>query len=282
MNRSIPMLPDGLVFHQHYLEDTNMHREYPINATAAIYFSLMDGKRNLGDISKIIAQKYQQDDTSVTRDLEILSVQLEKHHVLNLRTSWKDWFFVFLISIRHFLLPHISIWRHEPPQTTSYTKILSWICCIVAKAFLPIMAILYILFAFLGAALNMFWIFTGIYVAVYLSIILSIATHEAGHLAYVRWQKGSNCGFVATRGPLVYVVCPKLKDKKSTIIASLIGPISPIIIALLLAVYHFVYGSWIDWFFILIFGIHILQFIFPNQDIRNVIGALREQKSLVS
>lgn len=282
MNRSIPMMPDGLVLHPSHLEDMNMGCDYPINKTAAMYFSLIDGKKNLNDISRIIAQKYNQNHENVLQDLKKLSIQLEKHHILNMKMSWRDRILILLISIRHFILPHIAIWRHNPPETKSYAKILLWTCFVISKAFLPVLLIFCVVFTLLGFALGMFWVFTVIYGVIYLSMILSIATHEASHLAYVRWCKGANYGFMVTRGPLAYVVCPKLDDKKSNIMASLIGPGTPVMIAIVVTIFHFLYGSWIDWFIIFIFGIHVLQFIFPNQDIRNVITTLREQNSSVS
>src|SRR5512145_1170976 len=119
----IAQLPSGLDLHEDTVEDLAIQQAYPVNTTAALFFSLVDGKRSLAVISRIIAEKYQQDQQRVTDDVVALSRYLQQHFLLNLYEGWRQMILRWIVCVIHFVQPAFYPWRYAIPATRSYAKI---------------------------------------------------------------------------------------------------------------------------------------------------------------
>lgn len=276
----VPVLPRGLTVHTNTLEDSTMAQKYPINATAAQFCSLIDGKRTFGTISSIIAKDHAKDTKDVLKDVTNLAEQLSKHHLLNIKETWRHAIHRWLVCIRYRIIPTIWEQRYDPPQTKNYLVLLLWMCSIVCKKLLPLILVFVICVALLLEVTKFLlpmpqFIFLNL--LVWGCIVMSIALHETSHLATVKWKLGRNVGFVASSGLLLSIIRPSIKDIKSEAFVSLSGPLTPVLVALLIGVVHVFHGSWFDWIAITIFGVHLFQLVFPNKDLTNVTKMLKKQ-----
>lgn len=275
MTDSIPVLPRGVIPHEDSLEDKALLQSYPMNATALSFLSLIDGKRSLKSINALLAQHYQQPEETIQQDTLSLSQQLQRHGLLNLRETWRQFFLRCLMALRLRTRPALYTWRFDPPATSNMGQLFLWMFLVAVRAWLPLCCPGFIGMVIAGAALSMVPAFAGWYLFICICLLLSIALHETGHLIMLRRYCGREAGFVLRVGPLLQIVRPSLNSLKAEVWVSLVGPLVPTVVALLLLLWHFVHGSLIDWIPITLFGLHALQLILPNRDLSNIFHMVR-------
>ena len=271
----VPVLPKGVLLHENSLEDKALQQDYPMNATAQQFLSLVDGKRPLSFLAAELAKRYQQPEETITPDILALSQKLQQNRLLNVRGSWKQWFFRWLIALQTRTIPPIYGWRSDPPETTNIAVLFFWTCLIVLRAWLPFIGLVSIIGVGVGSMLGILLPFTAYLAFILACVVSSIALHEASHLIVLRRLQGRACGFFVHTIPSIHLVRPPRTDLRSEVMISLAGPLAPTVVALGMLVWHFFHGSLVDWIVIAIFGIHALQLILPNRDLSNIFRLVR-------
>jgi hypothetical protein len=281
MRDIIPILPQHVQIQALQLTDNALDQTYPMNATAMAFLSLVNGQRDLTDISQTLAQSYQQAPEKVYEDMTALCRRLERHYLLNLYEGWFQTLQRWIFCLFNILPPRLRTWRYDIPATTSYAKILFYLYGIVLQMFMPFFVFLACIITVFGLIVGYVGLFLGCYVVVCATLILGIALHEASHLWATRWFRGDHCGFVVSTGLSIRVIRPQETDTRREMIVSLLGPLTPTILAVCLIVFHLFVPFWVNWVFISIFGIHALQLILPNPDLGNIVRVIRRHTSRV-
>ena len=271
----VPVLPKGVLLHEHSLEDKALQQDYPMNTTAQYFLSLVDGKRSLSSLAVELAKHYQQSEETITPDILSLCQKLQQNRLLNVRGSWRQFLFRWLIALQTRTIPPIYGWRSDLPETTNIVVLFFWTCLIVLRAWIPLICLVSIIGVGIGCMLGNLLPFAAYLALTWVCVVSSIALHEASHLIVLRRLQGYTCGFFVHTIPYIHLVRPPQNDLRSEAMISLAGPLAPTVVALGMLAWHFLHGSLVDWMVIAIFGIHALQLIIPNRDLSNIFRLVR-------
>lgn len=144
MDKSIPFLSKSVVLREKFIEDLAMREKYPINDTAFLFFSLVDGKKDVRSISNEIAHMYQKHQIDVLDDVKNMIWKLQIHHLINIKESFLDRFWRFMIIFLHFMPPKFIKRRFDVPKTKRYSIILFYSFGVVLRAlFAPLFIALF-------------------------------------------------------------------------------------------------------------------------------------------
>ncbi|MCA1848895.1 MAG: PqqD family protein [Actinobacteria bacterium] len=181
----VPVFPPGVLLEDSRLLDTVTGDEVPINETARLMLSLVDGRRTAREIGAAVAARYGIAPPRVVSDLLQLVARLNEKCLLNVYAPLRSWR-VILPKMTRFLLIGVAVgyvrapWRRKRLDFCNRSRG-SGFLSVVRRIGLPAVAmgsmVSLPVWLLLGEALPSFWMAVSIALAFAISLVL----HEAAH-----------------------------------------------------------------------------------------------------
>jgi hypothetical protein len=181
----VPAFPPGVLLRRSHLLDTVTGDRVPINETAYLMLTLVDGRRTAKDIGEAVAAFYGRAPRQVTSDFLQLAAQLNEKCLLNFDTPLRSRCATFPRIVRLFLIDVTlgqlrSPWRRKRLDFCNESGRIGFVS-VVRHLSLPA--------AVMGAALSLaVWLLPGdvltsfwISASIALAFAVSLVLHEAAH-----------------------------------------------------------------------------------------------------
>ena len=220
----VPVFPRGVLLESSCLLDTVTGDRVPINDTARLMLSLIDGRRTARDIGEAVAASYGLAPRRVISDFLQLIARLNEKCLLNVDTPPRSWplvlpkivkLFIMDIALGHLRLP-LHRKRLDFPNTSGPTAFLS----VARRISLPAAVMGGILslpvWLLAGDVLPPLWMVTSVALAFAVSLVL----HEAAHAMVLAPVPA----FLSLQGPVFLVEHRKIKPGKGFLVCAA-GPV---------------------------------------------------------
>ena len=181
----VPVFPPGVLLQRSHLLDTVTGDRVPINETAHLMLSLVDGRHTAKEIGEAVAAGYGLVPRQVTSDFLQLVAQLNEKCLLNLDTPLRSRCATFPRIVRLFLIDVAlgelrSPWRRKRLDFCNGSRRIGFLS--VVRHLSPSAAVMgaalsLAVWLLLGDALSCFW--TAVSIA--LAFAVSLVLHEAAH-----------------------------------------------------------------------------------------------------
>jgi hypothetical protein len=220
----VPVFPTGVLLQSSCLLDTVTGDRIPINETARLMLSLVDGRRTARDIGEAVAASYGLAPYRVTGDFLQLIARLNEKCLLNIDTPLRSWHLVLpkivKLLIMDIALGHLRLPLHRKrldfPNTDGPTSFLS----VARRISIPA--------AMMGCFLSLpVWLLVGdvlpslwMVVSVALAFAVSLVLHEAAHAMVLAPVPA----FLSLQGPVFLVGHQKLSPGKGFLVSAA-GPV---------------------------------------------------------
>jgi hypothetical protein len=181
----VPAFPPGVLLQRSHLLDTVTGDRVPINESAYVMLSLVDGRHTAKDIGQAVAAVYGLAPRQVTSDFLQLAAQLNEKCLLNFDTPLRNRCATFPRTVRLFLIDVAlgqlrSPWRRKRLDFCNQSRrigFLSVVRHLSLSAAVMGAALSLAMWLLLGDVLSSFWISASIALAFAVSLVL----HEAAH-----------------------------------------------------------------------------------------------------
>jgi hypothetical protein len=216
----VPAFPPGVLLQRSHLLDTVTGDRVPINETAHLMLSLVDGKHTAKEIGEAVAADYGLAPRQVTSDFLQLVAQLNEKCLLNFDTPLRSRCATLPRIIRLFLID-VALGQLRSPwhrKRLDFCNGSRWV------GFLSVVRHLSVSAAVLGAALSLavwlllsdvlssFWIAVSIALAFAVSLVL----HEAAHAMALAPVPA----FLSLYGPVFLVGHPEIPPVKGLLVSA--------------------------------------------------------------
>jgi hypothetical protein len=216
----VPAFPPGVLLQRSHLMDTVTGDRVPINETAHLMLSLVDGKHTAKEIGEAVAADYGLAPRQVTSDFLQLVAQLNEKCLLNFDTPLRSRCATLPRIIRLFLID-VALGQLRSPwhrKRLDFCNGSRWV------GFLSVVRHLSVSAAVLGAALSLavwlllsdvlssFWIAVSIALAFAVSLVL----HEAAHAMALAPVPA----FLSLYGPVFLVGHPEIPPVKGLLVSA--------------------------------------------------------------
>jgi hypothetical protein len=219
----VPVFPPGVQLRRSHILDTVTGDRVPINETARLMLSLVDGRRTAKEIGEAVALGYGLAPRRVTSDFLQLVARLNEKCLLNVKTPLRSWFVAFPRVVKLFLIDVVSgqvrpPWHRRRLDLRNESKragFLSVVRRLSPSAAVMGSALSLALWLLLGDVLPSFWMA----VSVALAFAVSLVIHEASHAMALAPVPA----FLSVYGP-VFLVGHRVIPPKKGFIVSAAGP----------------------------------------------------------
>jgi hypothetical protein len=216
----VPAFPPGVLLQRSHLMDTVTGDRVPINETAHLMLSLVDGRHTAKEIGEAVAADYGLAPRQVTSDFLQLVAQLNEKCLLNFDTPLRSRCATLPRIIRLFLID-VALGQLRSPwhrKRLDFCNGSRWV------GFLSVVRHLSVSAAVLGAALSLavwlllsdvlssFWIAVSIALAFAVSLVL----HEAAHAMALAPVPA----FLSLYGPVFLVGHPEIPPVKGLLVSA--------------------------------------------------------------
>lgn len=216
----VPVFPPGVLLEGTCLLDTVTGDRVPINGTARLMLSLIDGRRTARDIGEAVAASFGLAPHRVTSDLLQLIARLNEKCLLNIDTPPRSWRVVLPKIVKLFLmdfaLGHLRLPLHRKRLDFPNTGGLTGFLCVARRIGLPATV--------MGCLLSLpVWLLTGdvlpplwTVVSVALAFAVSLVLHEAAHAMVLAPMPA----FLSLHGPVFLVSHGRLPPRKAFLVSA--------------------------------------------------------------
>jgi hypothetical protein len=216
----VPAFPPGVLLQRSHLLDTVTGDRVPINETAHLMLSLVDGRRTAKEISEAVAAVYGLAPRQVTSDFLQLVAQLNEKCLLNFDTPLRSRCATFPRIVRLFLID-VALGQLRSPwhrKRLDFCNRSRWI------GFLSVVRHLSLSAAVMGAAISLtVWLLLGdvlssfwIAVSIALAFAVSLVLHEAAHAMALAPVPA----FLSLYGPVFLVGHPEIPPGKGLLVSA--------------------------------------------------------------
>lgn len=216
----VPAFPAGVLLRRSHLLDTVTCDRVPINETAHLMLSLVDGRRTAKDIGEAVAALYGLAPRQVTSDFLQLAARLNEKSLLNFDTPLatrcatlpgKARLFLIDAALGHLRYP----WRRKRLDFCNQSRRIGFLS-VARRLSLPA--------AMMGASLSLaVWVLlsdvlTSFWsvVSVALAFAASLVLHEAAHAMALAPVPA----FLGLHGPVFLVVHPEVPPRKALLVSA--------------------------------------------------------------
>jgi hypothetical protein len=216
----VPAFPPGVLLRRSHLLDTVTGDRVPINETAYLMLTLVDGRRTAKDIGEAVAALYGLAPRQVTSDFLQLAAQLNEKCLLNFDTPLRSRCATFPRIVRLFLIDVTlgqlrSPWRRKRLDFCNESGRIGFVS-VVRHLSLPA--------AVMGAALSLaVWLLPGdvltsfwISASIALAFAVSLVLHEAAHAMALAPVPA----FLSLYGPVFLVGHPEIPPGKGLLVSA--------------------------------------------------------------
>jgi hypothetical protein len=216
----VPVFPPGVLLQRSHLLDTVTGDRVPINETAHLMLSLVDGRHTAKEISEAVAAVYGLAPRQVTSDFLQLVAQLNEKCLLNFDTPLRSRCATFPRIVRLFLID-VALGQLRSPwhrKRLDFCNRSRWI------GFLSVVRHLSLSAAVMGAAISLtVWLLLGdvlssfwIAVSIALAFAVSLVLHEAAHAMALAPVPA----FLSLYGPVFLVGHPEIPPGKGLLVSA--------------------------------------------------------------
>jgi hypothetical protein len=215
----VPAFPPGVLLQRSHLLDTVTGDRVPINETAHLMLSLVDGRHTAKEISEAVAAVYGLAPRQVTSDFLQLVAQLNEKCLLNFDTPLRSRCATFPRIVRLFLID-VALGQLRSPwhrKRLDFCNGSRWV------GFLSVVRHLSVSAAVLGAALSLaVWLLLSdvlsswIAVSIALAFAVSLVLHEAAHAMALAPVPA----FLSLYGPVFLVGHPEIPPAKGLLVSA--------------------------------------------------------------
>jgi hypothetical protein len=216
----VPAFPPGVLLQRSHLLDTVTGDRVPINETAHLMLSLVDGRHTAKEISEAVAAVYGLAPRQVTSDFLQLVAQLNEKCLLNFDTPLRSRCATFPRIVRLFLID-VALGQLRSPW---HRKRLDFCNGSRRIGFLSVVRHLSLSAAVMGAAISLtVWLLLGdvlssfwIAVSIALAFAVSLVLHEAAHAMALAPVPA----FLSLYGPVFLVGHPEIPPAKGLLVSA--------------------------------------------------------------
>jgi hypothetical protein len=215
----VPAFPPGVLLQRSHLLDTVTGDRVPINETAHLMLSLVDGRHTAKEIGEAVAADYGLAPRQVTSDFLQLVAQLNEKCLLNFDTPLRSRCATLPRIIRLFLID-VALGQLRSPwhrKRLDFCNGSRWV------GFLSVVRHLSVSAAVLGAALSLaVWLLLSdvlsswITVSIALAFAVSLVLHEAAHAMALAPVPA----FLSLYGPVFLVGHPEIPPVKGLLVSA--------------------------------------------------------------
>jgi hypothetical protein len=214
----VPAFPPGVLLQRSHLMDTVTGDRVPINETAHLMLSLVDGKHTAKEIGEAVAADYGLAPRQVTSDFLQLVAQLNEKCLLNFDTPLRSRCATLPRIIRLFLID-VALGQLRSPwhrKRLDFCNGSRWV------GFLSVVRHLSVSAAVLGAALSLaVWLLSDVLsswiaVSIALAFAVSLVLHEAAHAMALAPVPA----FLSLYGPVFLVGHPEIPPVKGLLVSA--------------------------------------------------------------
>jgi hypothetical protein len=215
----VPAFPPGVLLQRSHLMDTVTGDRVPINETAHLMLSLVDGRHTAKEIGEAVAADYGLAPRQVTSDFLQLVAQLNEKCLLNFDTPLRSRCATLPRIIRLFLID-VALGQLRSPwhlKRLDFCNGSRWV------GFLSVVRHLSVSAAVLGAALSLaVWLLLSdvlsswIAVSIALAFAVSLVLHEAAHAMALAPVPA----FLSLYGPVFLVGHPEIPPVKGLLVSA--------------------------------------------------------------
>jgi hypothetical protein len=216
----VPAFPPGVQLEHSHLLDTVTEDRVPINETARLMLSLVDGRRSAKEIGETVAAGYGLSSRQVTSDFLQLVARLNEKCLLNLDTPLRSRCATFPRKVKVFLID-LAVGQLRSPwhrKRLDFCNGSRWI------GFLSIVRHLSVSAAVIGATLSLaVWMLLGdvlpsfwMAASIALAFALSLVLHEAAHAMALAPVPA----FLSVYGPVFLVEHGELSARKGFLVSA--------------------------------------------------------------
>lgn len=284
---SIPIWPKNVSLGKQHINDLDLKINYPINTTSYVLLNEVNGRRTIQEISNTVSKKYNWDAEMVEIDFCILTTELNKQYLMNVK--YKNPLKNNIINMIIFIL---LMTKTINPNTWGVSKrfhinrkgskVFFQITRIIVLSYFWIIFYLTLLLSFIMLYINSFeWLTLFIIVA---SIIFGMVVHEFAHyIVFIYFDRGKhNTFFVNKMGQTKFIRPPM--NYKEDILITIAGPMLPFLLSIIcLPIIGIL--EWIEinvaitwWGAVLCLCMHIMFLFPPFQDGRRIVSLLFSHK----
>ncbi|HEU4492794.1 MAG TPA: PqqD family protein [Rubrobacteraceae bacterium] len=232
----VPVFPAGVMLESSDLLDTVTGDRVPINGTARLMLSLVDGRRTAKEIGETVAAAYGIAPHRVTSDFLQLAARLNEKCLLNFDTPLRSRCSTFPKVLKLFLI-EVVLGQLRPPWRR---KRLDFCNGSRRVGFLSVARHLSLSAAMIGAALSLaLWLLMSdvlpsfwLAVSIALAFAVSLVFHEAAHAMAL----APVSAFLSVYGPVFLVGHPGIPPSKGFLVSAA-GPTIPGVLGLLVILF---------------------------------------------
>lgn len=232
----VPVFPAGVMLESSYLLDTVTGDRVPINGTARLMLSLVDGRRTAKEIGATVAAAYGIAPRRVTSDFLQLAARLNEKCLLNFDTPLRSRCSTFPKVLKLFLI-EVVLGQLRPPWRR---RRLDFCNASRRVGFLSVARHLSLSAAMIGAALSLaLWLLMSdvlpsfwLAVSIALAFAVSLVFHEAAHAMAL----APVSAFLSVYGPVFLVGHPGIPPSKGFLVSAA-GPTIPGVLGLLVILF---------------------------------------------
>lgn len=232
----VPVFPAGVMLESSDLLDTVTGDRVPINGTARLMLSLVDGRRTAKEIGATVAAAYGIAPRRVTSDFLQLAARLNEKCLLNFDTPLRSRCSTFPKVLKLFLI-EVVLGQLRPPWRR---KRLDFCNGSRRVGFLSVARHLSLSAAMIGAALSLaLWLLMSdvlpsfwLAVSIALAFAVSLVFHEAAHAMAL----APVSAFLSVYGPVFLVGHPGIPPSKGFLVSAA-GPTIPGVLGLLVILF---------------------------------------------
>jgi hypothetical protein len=216
----VPVFPPGVLLKRSHILDTVTGDRIPINETALLMLSLIDGRRTAKEIGETVAAGYGIAPRRVTSDFLQLVARLNEKSLLNFDTPLRSRCATFPRMVKLFLIDVVlgqlrSPWHRKRLDFCNESKqvgFLSVVRCLSLSAAVMGATLSLAVWLLLGDVLPSFWIAVSIALAFAVSLVL----HEAAHAMALAPVPA----FISLYGPVFLVGHREIPPKKGFLVSA--------------------------------------------------------------
>jgi hypothetical protein len=216
----VPVFPPGVLLERSHLLDTVTGDRIPINDTARLMLSLVDGRRTAKEIGETVAAGFGIAPRRVTSDFLQLAARLNDKCLLNFDTPLRSRCSIFPKALRLFLI-EAALGHLRPPWRR---KRLDFCNGSRRVGFLSVARHLSLSAAMMGAAFSLaLWLLMGdvlpsfwMAVSIALAFAVSLVFHEAAHAMALAPVPA----FLSVYGPVFLVGHPGISPRKGFLVSA--------------------------------------------------------------
>jgi hypothetical protein len=216
----VPVFPPGVLLKRSHILDTVTGDRIPINETARLMLSLIDGRRTAKEIGETVAAGYGIAPRRVTSDFLQLVARLNEKSLLNFDTPLRSRCATFPRMVKLFLIDVVlgqlrSPWHRKRLDFCNESKqvgFLSVVRCLSLSAAVMGATLSLAVWLLLGDVLPSFWIAVSIALAFAVSLVL----HEAAHAMALAPVPA----FISLYGPVFLVGHPEIPPGKGFLVSA--------------------------------------------------------------